>query len=229
MATLIKPHWEAVTPSARVTLAALGQMPLLRPFYLGGGTALALRLGHRISQDLDLFANIESLDDDFRHSIIEELRQGHMVTVLQDSVFGLVLEANGQAISFFSYGYPMLEPTDLVSGVQIAGLLDIGLMKMDAIAGRSTRRDFYDLYFIASRVSLDELFAQSTEKYPYSHGFKMRVLVALVDFDAADQDEEPRLLLPVEWGAVKAFFTTEARRLGREWLGLADPGGKDTK
>jgi hypothetical protein len=190
---------------------------------------LALRLGHRISQDLDLFANIESLDDDFRHSIIEELRQGHMVTVLQDSVFGLVLEANGQAISFFSYGYPMLEPTDLVSGVQIAGLLDIGLMKMDAIAGRSTRRDFYDLYFIASRVSLDELFAQSTEKYPYSHGFKMRVLVALVDFDAADQDEEPRLLLPVEWGAVKAFFTTEARRLGREWLGLADPGGKDTK
>jgi hypothetical protein len=202
---------------------------LLCPFYLGGGTALALRLGHRISQDLDLFANIESLDDDFRHSIIEELRQGHMVTVLQDSVFGLVLEANGQAISFFSYGYPMLEPTDLVSGVQIAGLLDIGLMKMDAIAGRSTRRDFYDLYFIASRVSLDELFAQSTEKYPYSHGFKMRVLVALVDFDAADQDEEPRLLLPVEWGAVKAFFTTEARRLGREWLGLADPGGKDTK
>jgi len=229
MATLTKPHWEAVTPSARVLLAALSQLPLLRPFYLGGGTALALRLGHRISQDLDLFANIESLDDDFRHSIMQELRQDHAVNVLRDSVFGLVLEANGQPISFFSYGYPMLEPTDLVSGFQIAGILDIGLMKMDAIAGRGTRRDFYDLYFIASRVSLDELFAQSTNKYPYSHGFEMRVLVALVDFDVADQQDEPMLLLPAEWSEVKDFFTTEARRLGREWLGLADPERKDTQ
>ena len=219
---LTKPHWEAVIPSARAMLATLGQLPLLRPFYLGGGTALALRLGHRISQDLDLFANIESLDDDLRHSIIEELHQGHAVNVLRDSVFGLVLEANGQAISFFSYGYPMLESTDLVSGFQIAGILDIGLMKMDAIAGRGMRRDFYDLYFIASRVSLDELFAQSTKKYPYSHGFEMRVLVALVDFDIADQQDEPTLLLSAEWSEVKDFFTTEARRLGKEWLGLAD-------
>jgi len=109
-----------------------------------------------------------------------------------------------------------------VSGVQIAGILDIGLMKMDAVAGRGTRRDFYDLYFIASRVSLDELFAQSTNKYPYSRGFKMRVLVALVDFDVADQQDEPTLLLPAEWNEVKAFFLAEARRLGREWLGLAD-------
>lgn len=228
MATLITPHWEAITPSARVLLAVLGQLPLLRPFYLGGGTALALRLGHRISQDLDLFANIDSLDDDFRHSIIEELRQDHAVKVLRDSVFGLILEANGQAISFFSYGYPMLESTDLVSGFQIAGILDIGLMKMDAVAGRGTRRDFYDLYFIASQVSLDELFAQSTKKYPQSRGFEMRVLVALVDFDAADQDEEPALLLPAEWSEVKAFFITEARRLGREWFGLANSERKDT-
>jgi hypothetical protein len=228
MATLTQPHWEAVTPSARVMLATLGQLPLLRPFYLGGGTALALRLGHRISQDLDLFANIESLDDDFRHSIIEELRQGHAVKVLQDSVFGLVLEANGQALSFFSYGYSVLESTDLVSGFQIAGMIDIGLMKMDAIAGRGTRRDFYDLYFITSWVSLDKLFAQSSKKYPTSHGFKMRVLVALVDFDSADQDEEPALLLPAEWSEVKAFFITEARRLGREWLGLVDSERKDT-
>ena len=63
MATLAKPHWEAVTPGTRDVLAVLGQMPLARPFYLAGGTALALRLGHRISQDLDLFADIDTLDD----------------------------------------------------------------------------------------------------------------------------------------------------------------------
>jgi len=219
MATLATPHWEAVTPGARDLLACLGQLPLLRLFYLGGGTALALRLGHRISQDLDLFANIETLDDDLRRSIVEELRQDHSVSLLQDSPLGLVLEVDGQPVSFFSYGYPLLESTDLVSGVQVAGILDIGLMKLDAIAGRGMRKDFYDLYFIASQVSLDELFARSGEKYPHSRGFGMRVLTALVDFDIADQQDEPILLLPVEWDQVKAFFVAEARRLGREWFG----------
>ena len=45
MAALATPHWEAVTQEARQLLAILGQLPLLRPFYLAGGTALALRLG----------------------------------------------------------------------------------------------------------------------------------------------------------------------------------------
>jgi len=86
MAPLATPHWEAATPGARDLLALLGRLPLLCPFYLAGGTALALRLGHRISLDLDLFANIETLDDHLRHSIVEELYQGHSIDLLQDSV-----------------------------------------------------------------------------------------------------------------------------------------------
>jgi len=222
MATLATTHWEAVTPGARDLLSLLGQLALLRSSYRGGGTALALRLGHRISQDLDLFANIETLDEGLRRSIVEELRKDHAVNLLQDSPLGLVLEVDGQAVSFFSYGYPLLEPTDLVSGIEIAGLLDIGLMKLDAIAGRGMRKDFYDLYFIASRISLDELFGRSAEKYPKLHGFGMRVLTALVDFDIADQQDEPTLLLPIGWDEVKAFFEAEARRLGREWFILSD-------
>jgi hypothetical protein len=219
MATLTAPHWEAVTTEARNLLAVLGQLPSLRPFYLGGGTALALRLGHRISQDMDLFANIETLDDSIRRSIVEELRKSHSVNLLQDSPLGLVLEVDRQPVSFFSYGYPLLEPADLVSGVQVASVLDIGLMKLDAIAGRGLRKDFYDLYFITSRVPLDELFARSAEKYPYSHGFGIRVLTALVDFDIAEQQDEPVLLMPARWDQVKAFFETEARRLGQILFG----------
>lgn len=219
MAPLAVPHWEAVTPEARELLAVLGQLLLVRPFYLAGGTALALRLGHRISRYLDLFANIEALDDQLRQGIVEELRREHTIELWQDSVMGLVLKVGEQPVSFFSYGYPLLAPTDLVSGVQMAGALDIGLMKLDAIAGRGTRKDFYDVYFIASRIPLDELFARSGDKYPQSHGFGMRVLMALVDFDIADQQDEPIMLRPVEWDQVKAFFLAQARRLGREWLG----------
>jgi hypothetical protein len=219
MAPLARPHWEAVTPGIRETLGILGQMPPLRHFYLAGGTALALRLGHRVSQDLDLFTDIDTLDDQLRRGIVQDLRKDHTVDVWQDSVMGLVLRVNEQSVSFFSYGYPLLGATDPVAGVQIAGMLDIGLMKLDAIAGRGTRKDFYDVHFIASHVPLDELFAHSSEKYPQVHGFGMRVLTAMVDFDIADQEEEPTMLKPVEWDQVKAFFQSQARRLGQEWFG----------
>lgn len=218
MATLTSPHWEATVPKIRETLAWLGSLPLLRPFYLAGGTALALRLGHRISQDLDLFANIETLDDSLRRRILSDLQLRHSIEVLQDSPLGLVVKVNGLALSFFTYGYPLLVPPDVINGVQIAGLLDMGLMKLDAIAGRGTRKDFYDIYFIATQIPLNELFARSADKYPQSRGFGMRVLTALVDFDIADQQEQPILLVPVKWEQVKAFCEAEARRLGREWF-----------
>jgi len=105
-----------------------------------------------------------------------------------------------------------------VRDLQVAGLLDIALMKLDAIAGRGTRKDFYDLYFLAPHLSLDELFARSADKCPHSRDFGMRVLTALVDFDIADQQGEPTLLQPVEWEQVKAFFLAEARRLGCAWM-----------
>jgi Nucleotidyl transferase AbiEii toxin, Type IV TA system len=219
MGTLTLPHWEAVTPELRDLLAVLGGLPELQPFYLAGGTALGLHLGHRVSQDLDLFANIESLEDNLRRSIVEKLAAKRTVERLQDSVLGLVLQVDDQPVSFFTYGYPLLASPEPVSGIHVAALIDIGLMKLDAIAGRGTRKDFYDLYFIASRIPLDELFARSPEKYPETRGFGMRVLAALVDFDIADQQQDPKMLHPVEWEQVKVFFLAEARRLGQEWFG----------
>jgi hypothetical protein len=219
MATLDWPHWEAVTPEAKHLLDVLGRLPVMRPFYLAGGTGLALRLGHRISVGLDLFAKIETLDDQLRYDIVAALERDYTVERLQDSVLGLVVTVDGQPASFFSYGYPLLVPTDLVDGLQVAGILDIGLMKLDAIAGRGTRKDFYDLFFIAAHVPLDDLFARSGDKYPHSRDFGMRVLAALVDFDIADQQESPTMLQPVDWVQVKAFFLAEARRLGRAWIG----------
>jgi hypothetical protein len=200
-------------------LTDLSRLPRLHPFYLADGTALALRLGHRISQDLDLFANVETFDDQRRLEIVNYFQAGHSVERLQDSPLGLVLKVDGLAVNFSPYGYPLLDSTDEVSGVPVAGLRDIGLMKLDAIAGRGTRKDFYDIYFIAQHVSLDELFARSADKYPQTRGFEMRVLTALVDFAIAQQQEEPMLVTAVEWEQVKAFCRAEARRLGEEWFG----------
>ncbi len=109
----------------------------------------------------------------------------------------------------------------MIGELQIAGVLDIGLMKLDAIAGRGARKDFHDLYFVARQVSLEEMFTRSADKYPHSHGFGMRVLTALIDFDLADQQEEPAMLRQTAWQEVKSFFLAEARQLGQKWAGLS--------
>jgi hypothetical protein len=59
----------------------MGRIDLVRPFYLAGGTALVLRLGHRVSVDLDLFANIEILDD---HSHSGPLRERQILGIIEE-------------------------------------------------------------------------------------------------------------------------------------------------
>ena len=53
----IKLHYETVTPLLRKVLDEIMANPMFEPFYLVGGTSLSLRLGYRISVDIDLFTN----------------------------------------------------------------------------------------------------------------------------------------------------------------------------
>ena len=55
MAPLTPVYWQTISPPMHQLLRLLGQASLLRDFYLAGGTALALRLGHRYSIDLNFF------------------------------------------------------------------------------------------------------------------------------------------------------------------------------
>lgn len=84
MAALDLPHLEAVPAAVQAALSGLAKLPILRDFYLAGGTALALRLGHRVSRDLDLFTTRDALDDALRRQIIEALRQTHRVEIEAD-------------------------------------------------------------------------------------------------------------------------------------------------
>jgi hypothetical protein len=226
MAVLTNPHWEVVPSLLRELLIEIGQEPFSRRFYLAGGTALALRLGHRVSVDLDFFSPTDELLDDSRAEIVAALRKWRVVRVLEDVVGNLLLELvlersegiEGYRVGFFGYGYPLLEPPDEVVGVRVGSLADIGLMKLDAIADRGARKDFYDAYFISRQLPLDRLLDQSSIKYPYVRGFGMMVLEGMVDFDRADQDAPVETIPAVDWEAIKEFFVQELRRIGRMWF-----------
>jgi len=217
--SLESPHWEALPPETRQLLETVGAFSFSRRFYLGGGTALALRLGHRISRDLDFFSESDEVGDDTRKEILKHLRDtfpDHRI--ITNAAGDLTANILGRDVGFYSYGYELLEPCDVMINIRVAGLLDIAAMKLDAIAGRGARRDFYDVYFLAQKIPLEDMFNRAQEKYPHTRDFTMMVMPRLNDFRYADTHEPVETLQPTSWDDVKSFFLSEAKRLANLWF-----------
>lgn len=87
MDPLAHPHWEAIPLNVRRVMENLARATALEPFYLAGGTALALRLGHRLSVDLDFFGEVETFGDDWRRRMIRELAEHFETDVTQNSLW----------------------------------------------------------------------------------------------------------------------------------------------
>lgn len=92
-------------------------------------------------------------------------------------------------------------------------------MKLDALIGRGSRKDFYDLYWAAQHHPLANLLDLARSKYPYARDFQLMAIESLVLFENADRDLQPDLLIDVPWPDVRAFFVAKAREIGASWLG----------
>lgn len=185
-------------------------------FYLAGGTGLCLRLGHRRSLDLDLF-RVAPFDPAELVSTLAA--SGTELGAVRLSPGTVQAELCGVRTVFFSYHYPLLErPDEIEPGVPVASLRDIAAMKIEAIASRGARKDFYDLYFIAQAgVGLPEALAAFSERFASASPELYHRLRSLTDFEAADAEPEPRLLRPARWSDVRRYFEERARAL---WQGL---------
>jgi len=219
MAVLKKVHWETITPQMRDLLKFIGQQSFSRRFYLAGGTALALRLGHRRSVDLDFFSEKDEVLRPTRREILQELAP-YSPEAIEDVDGNLLLLVSGLHVGFFGYGYPLLKISDTIEGVALASIVDIGLMKLDALISRGSRKDFYDFYMIAQQIPLPELLSLGKSKYPYARDFEMMAVESLVMFENADRDLQPAMLIDLPWKTVRNFFIAEVREQGRKWLNI---------
>lgn len=195
---------------ARELFIGLGREPWIEAFYLAGGSAAALHLGHRVSVDLDFFSEqayeVEPL--------VQRLRALGRLTIQQQSPGTMVGRLDGVRISFFTYPYPLLEKPIIVDGVRVASLSDIALMKIVAIGQRGRMRDFVDLVFICrAGWSLEELLRRIPQKYTTVSYPSYHLLRALTYFDDAEGDEPPKMLMDFDWAEVRRFFEGEVRRL----------------
>ena len=194
-------YYQAVNGPTLELLKQLQSIELFRDLRLVGGTSLALQTGHRRSIDLDLFGNI---DADVLE-ITNALSQTGNVTQLKDSKNIHIYLVNGVKVDIVNYPYPWLQDLIWEDGVRLAKFEDIAAMKLSAITGRGTKKDFIDLYFLLKQISLSGMIQLYLEKY--SDGSLFMVLKSLVYFEDADMDNMPDMLIHVEWDQVKKVIT----------------------
>jgi Nucleotidyl transferase AbiEii toxin, Type IV TA system len=181
----------------------------LRSLYLAGGTGLALHLGHRRSQDLDFFSQ-QPVDPDKIVGKIQALAGFSLVAKGAETLHATV---QGVKVSFLGYAYPMLFPFESFLEVNVADPRDIACMKISAIAGRGTRRDFVDLYVASQLYGLPQLLAWFKQKFAAANYSLVHVLKSLTYFEEAEKDPMPDVTEPLSWAEVKQFFSSEAPRL----------------
>jgi predicted nucleotidyltransferase component of viral defense system len=211
-----KLFWNTITENMRLVLDGFSQSKIGNRFYLAGGTALSLQIGHRLSVDLDFFSPTEDIPA-IRAELENALAPFH--SALADSSWGnLVYLAKGIRIGFYGYGFPLVAPMVEIQWMRLASIEDIALMKLDAMLARAARKDFYDLYFICKNIPLKKLFKKADQKYPSVRDFETQVAKRLVYFENAEDESEPSLVGSVSWQTVKEYFIKQVKELEQDWL-----------
>ncbi|MGH9380045.1 MAG: nucleotidyl transferase AbiEii/AbiGii toxin family protein [Thermoanaerobaculia bacterium] len=205
-------HTEVLTASQLAVLERLKELPAVCEFYLAGGTALALRHGHRRSIDFDFFRPTR-FDEDGLSSLLEQASDTFERLPTGEQTLYVLL--SGVTTSFFRYPYPQLEQPEATPwGFTLASDADIAAMKIEAIAGRGSRKDFVDLRLLCrSGLTVEAAFDLFDRKFGTQRTDRYHRLRALTYFDDAEHEPLPDMLVPFDWDEAKRFFTAEAMRL----------------
>ena len=156
-------HKKTVESGTLELLRRLQGEPLLSAFNLVGGTALALRIGHRKSVDLDLFTR-EDFDLEELKSMLVEKYDFKVSFARGYTLKGFIGDVMIDCIRF---DYPHLQSLDFIEEVRLESVPDIIAMKLSAISQNGTRiKDFIDIATLSTMYSFDEMLGFYTEKFP---------------------------------------------------------------
>lgn len=199
---------------AKLPLCAASQ------WYLAGGTALALQVGHRQSVDLDFFTPLQKISE---LSIERDLlATGLWRTKYRESgtIYG---ELAGAKMSFIAY--PFFKPSkDRIRYGRVRLLVprDIAAMKIIAISQRGRKRDFVDLYwYCVHREPLTAILRRAAAQYPTQEHNLPHILKSLTYFADAEADPMPKLFFTATWKGIQSFFKREVATAARILLRLS--------
>lgn len=193
------------------TVELLERIGLLKNFYLSGGTACALHLGHRLSEDLDFFSPDVFDTKQLRDALLEKAA----VQILAEDKNTFHCLFNKTRLSFLRYRYPLLEPCSPYKGINVSSLIDVLCTKLDTTSARGSKKDFIDVYcaITKERYTLLDLITAFQKKYKDLDYNLVHILKGLVYFEDAEEEEMPIMKDEIDWQEVKSFFTKEVKKM----------------
>ena len=203
-------HPKVLSSGAWKVVRSLDRNGLLDGWILAGGTGLALQFGHRYSEDLDLFSP-ETFD--VAHLLVNLSGLG-AVEVQSRSDDTLHVSLDGVRLSYLRSQAPFLFPGAPYRGLAIADPRDIAVMKVVAIGGRGSRKDFIDLYFyLRGADGLAGVLAMLKQRFSGIDYNEYHLLKSLVYFDDAESEPPPRMVEEVPWSTIKEAIVAAVKAI----------------
>jgi len=202
------------------TLYRFQKEPLFKDFHLAGGTALTLLIGHRISDDLDLFTT-ERLDKEKIFRYCQSFQKDVEILNDDNTIYQLYFPQKNLKIDFVQYDYKLLDPiitTD--DGLHIFGKNDISAMKVSAAGTRGYEaKDFVDLFFLLKDISFDNIVENFKKKYENDNPLHyIRSMAFFEDVTSDSWDNIKYLSKPISSDVIKSTLSTFVRDYEKKLL-----------
>lgn len=200
-------HSEILSENQRQLLPLIAKYR--REYYLVGGTAIALHLGHRRSIDFDLFKatainhkrNLDKISaSPFRYTITRRVAEQMNLIV------------NDVKVTFFEYPFPVEPECKYENILRLPSLIQLAAMKAYALGRRSKWKDYVDLYFLLKNCfSLAEISSEARRLFGELFSEKL-FRSQLCYFEDIDYTEEVDFLIknPPTDEEIKDFLTEKA-------------------
>ncbi len=190
---------ETVSTNTLELLKDLISNSTLNHFFLVGGTALSLQIGHRISVDIYLFSQIPFDENEISEYL--ETEKGLLLQYIsKNTIKGTI---NNIKVDLISHIYPLVDNLSVIEGIRLCGIRDIAAMKLNAIAGNGTRlKDFVDIAFLSDHLSLRDMVNAYEIKYKSRN--PAITIKALAFHEDINKDEPIQLVnQPYKWEPIK--------------------------
>jgi len=195
---------ETLSPETRTLLKNFNHELSRFGFYLGGGSGLALQLGHRISEDLDFFT-VQPFEPEILSRYFETKPGFEEIQVSPGTLYCIL---GSVKLSFIHYSIPLIYPPIRFESILLADWRDILAEKFKTLSQRGGRKDFYDLYacFTLGHLAIGDGVKILRHRFSKTDINNYHILKSLAYFDDAEQEPELMLLKPISWQVVQEFF-----------------------
>jgi len=185
-----------------------------RSFYMVGGTAIALHIGHRRSIDFDLFASSKLNKSRVKSTLLQVSFDQLPIFEDYDQLHLLI---NQVKVTFLSFPYPVQHPIKVGLYITIPSLLSLAAMKAFALGRRAKWKDYVDLYFILrDYYSITEICSEAKDIFDQQFSEKLfrEQLAFHKDIDYSEPVEY--LVRPVPDDEIKKFLMNTAIDIWKE-------------